>query len=89
MNTPPSTEEAIRTFILAEFLSGEDPGELADTTPLLSSGILDSIATLRLVAFLEETFGIEMAAHETDAAHLDSIERIASLVRSKRGTATA
>jgi acyl carrier protein len=52
---------------------------------LVSAGILDSIATLRLVEFLERTFSIEMAAHETDAEHLDTIERIASLVRTKGG----
>jgi acyl carrier protein len=85
MNTSDGVEQSIRDFILAEFLPGEDPSQLTGTTPLISAGILDSIATLRLVEFLERTFSIEMAAHETDAEHLDTIERIASLVRKKRG----
>jgi acyl carrier protein len=87
MNNPADIENSIKTFILSEFLAGEDPEQLTNTTPLISNGILDSIATLRLVAFLEQTFGIEMAAHETDAEHLDTIERIARLVRSKNGSA--
>jgi acyl carrier protein len=86
MSNPPEIEDAVKQFILSEFLAGEDPSQLTSTTPLISNGILDSIATLRLVAFLEQTFGIEMAAHETDADHLDSIERIARLVRSKGGS---
>jgi acyl carrier protein len=87
MSDTPEIEDALRKFILAEFLAGEDPSQLTNTTPLISTGILDSIATLRLVAFLEQAFAIEMAAHETDADHLDTIERIARLVRSKNGSA--
>ncbi len=50
----------IKDFILSEFLPGEDPDELTDGTPLISGGILDSIATLKLVMFLEEKFGITL-----------------------------
>jgi len=88
MTHPSDIEAGIRGFILEEFLSGEDPGLLKDSTPLISTGILDSVATLRLVAFLEQTFGIEMSAHETDAEHLDTVDRIARLVRSKHGPGT-
>lgn len=84
MTDPSEVEQPIKTFILAEFLPGEDASLLTETTPLISAGILDSIATLRLVEFLEKKFAIEMAAHETDAEHLDTIERIARLVRAKR-----
>lgn len=73
----------IKTFILEEFLPGEDPKELTDDTPLVTSGILDSLATVRLVAFLEERYGIELEPHETDARYLDSIALIDGLVSSK------
>lgn len=78
-------ESSIRDFILSEFLPGEDPAQLTAETPLISAGILDSIATLRLVAYLEKTFSIAMEAHETDAEHLDTVSRIAQLVRTKQG----
>ena len=42
-------ESAVKTFILTEFLPGEDPAELTMDTPLITGGILDSIATLKLV----------------------------------------
>jgi acyl carrier protein len=80
-----STEATIREYILREFLEGEDPGELEDDTPLISSGILDSIATLKLVSFLEETFGIALAPHEADEEYLGTIGSMAKLVRSKLG----
>ena len=75
--------EAVKGFILSEFLPGEDPGELRDDTPLITGGILDSIATLKLVAYVEESFGIDLAPHEADADHLNTISDISRLVESK------
>ena len=74
---------AIRQFILKEFLPGEDPTNLGDDLPLISSGILDSIATLKLVLHLEERYGITLAAHEADKEHLDTVEKIVALVSGK------
>jgi acyl carrier protein len=73
----------IRNYILEQFLPGENPEALSDSTPLVTSGVLDSIATLKLVAFLEDQFKIELAPHETDAEHLNTIADITVLVRSK------
>jgi len=81
-----STEEiesAVKAYILDEFLPGEDPEELTDTTELIGSGILDSIATLKLVDFLGEKFGVEILPHETGIDYLNTISDIAELVRSK------
>lgn len=75
---------ALKDFILREFLPGEDPDELTDTTPLISGGILDSIATIKLVLFMEENFGITVAAHETDPEYIDTIEAIAALISAKK-----
>ena len=77
-------DDAIKQFILKEFLPGEDPNELTDSTPLITGGVLDSIATLKLVLFLEERFGVSLQAHETDPDHLDTIALIRNLVRSKK-----
>jgi acyl carrier protein len=80
---PEQIREAVRSFILAEFLPGEDPEELRDDTPLITGGVLDSIATLKLVAFVEETYGIELQPHEADAEHLNTVSDITGLVQSK------
>jgi acyl carrier protein len=77
-------EGAVKRFILKEFLPGEDPAELTDATPLITGGVLDSIATLKVVMFIEETFGISLQAHEVDSEHLDTIGQIAQLVRAKK-----
>jgi len=79
--------QALRDYVLQEFLPGEDPGELTDDTPLITGGILDSISTLRLVNFLEDRFRITIEAHEAGVEHLDSIGQIAALIASKKQAA--
>lgn len=74
----------VRDYILETFLPGEDPSLLTPDTELVTTGVLDSLATMKLVAFLEEHFGIQIAPHETDVDHLNTIELIAELVSSKR-----
>ena len=75
--------DAIKTYILDEFLPGEDPSELTESTPLHSSGILDSIATLNLVSFLERRFEIQIQPHDLDGNSFNTIADIEKLVASK------
>lgn len=82
-----SIESTVKAYILQEFLPGEDAGELTSSTPLIAGGILDSLATVRLVTFLEQQYGIEVQAHEVSADNLDTLELIAALVRRKQGGA--
>ena len=77
-------QSVVKDFIMREFLPDEDPNELQSDTPLISDGIIDSIAALKPVGFIEETYGIELEAHEADVDHLDSLALIAALVQSKR-----
>ena len=77
-------KQEIKDFIMSEFLPGESPDDLTDSTPLISGGVLDSIATLKLVMFLEETFGISLEAHEADREHLDTLADITALVKAKK-----
>lgn len=57
--------------------------ELKDDTPLLSSGIIDSISALQLVEYLEKEFGFEFEAHEVDQDNLNSLDTIVTFVRTK------
>jgi acyl carrier protein len=83
-----TNEEIIRTvkeYILKTFLPGEDPKALTESTQLITGGVLDSLATLELVSFLEQQYGIELQAHEVDAANLGTLTAIATLVQAKVG----
>ncbi|MGH7559296.1 MAG: acyl carrier protein [Gemmatimonadota bacterium] len=76
--------EAVRKYILDEFLPGENPAELTDAAPLITGGILDSIGTVKLVSFLEEEFEVQFEAGEVTVDYLDTIDRIVEIVREKR-----
>jgi acyl carrier protein len=84
MDTALST---IRRFILCTHLPGESPDTLSDDTPLQSSGILDSLAAVGLIAFLEKEFQVELDVYDTAIERFDTIRDIASTVVRKQTSA--
>jgi acyl carrier protein len=81
-----NAKEELRQYILSEFLPGEKASNLQDDTPLRSSGILDSLATVRLVSFVEEHYGIEVEPHEAGVENFETINLITEFIESKGGT---
>lgn len=73
-------KEAIRQFVLETYLPGESRENLHDDTPLLSSGILDSLAALGLAGFIEDRFGVKLSVYDTSVERFDRIADIASTV---------
>ena len=73
----------VKQYILTTLLPGEDPAALTETTPLVTGGILDSLATLDLVVFLETQYGIELEARDVDASRLGTLADISKLVGGK------
>ena len=76
-------KSTLKAFILEDFLPGEDPSALEDTTPLITGGVLDSIATIRLATFVDATYGVDLQAHELSPDYIDTLSSLASLVHSK------
>ena len=77
-------QEKIKAILLNGFIEIDDKNELLNDTPLISSGVLDSISILQLVDVIEKEFKIEFEAHEIDRDKFDSIDLIAELVASKK-----
>ncbi|MGH8203578.1 MAG: hypothetical protein ACREST_03155, partial [Steroidobacteraceae bacterium] len=76
-------KKTLKTFILEDFLPGEDPGALEDSTPLITGGVLDSIATIRFATFVDATYGVDLEAHELSPDYIDTLSAMATLVHSK------
>ena len=79
-----AVKDTIRQFILTHYLPGEIPDNVGDDLRLVTSGILDSLATLGLAGFLEREYGVELSATEIGVESFDRIEDMASLVVRKR-----
>lgn len=75
--------EAVKEFILKEFLPGEPAENLDESTPLITGAIVDSIGMMKLVLFLQEKFGVEIEPHEMNADHIGTIADIASVVSAR------
>ena len=79
-------QEALRKFIVDNFLFGQPMEGFDEQTSFLESRIIDSTGVLELVAFVEQTFGIEVLDEELDPDNLDSISKLVAFVTRKRGT---
>ena len=76
------TKQQIRQMV-AELIPNGRRSSLQDDTPLRSSGILDSMAVLRLVSMVEEKFGIEVSAYEAGIDNFDRVDDMAAYVERK------
>jgi acyl carrier protein len=74
---------ATKAYILQNWLPDENPDRVTLDTPLMTSGILDSLATLELVSFLEKEYGIEFEAKDVDASRFGTLRGIAAVVAAK------
>jgi acyl carrier protein len=61
-----------------------DVSGLDATSPLVTTGLLDSMALVRLAAFLERSYDVTIPDHEIGPEHFDSIERIRRYLAGKR-----
>lgn len=76
--------QALREFVIGKYLPGESLDNLTLDTRLRSTGILNSLATLSLISFIEERYGIEVEAHETGIDNFDRLGDIVAFVERKR-----
>lgn len=79
---------SIKQFIVDELVPDSHSDEIPNDLDLLQSGVLDSLAVLRMVAFIEDEFDIALQPDEIDPANFKSIDAIAELVDSKLKSAT-
>jgi acyl carrier protein len=76
--------DQIRNFILENYLFTNDPAALALDDSLLGRGIVDSTGMLEIIYFIEEQLGVKVADADMIPDNLDSVNRIAKYVESKR-----
>lgn len=72
------TKEALQTYLDDEL--GLDEDEIDDTTPLFSSGLIDSFSLIQLITFIEGEASIRVAPTEVSLDNLDTIENILNFV---------
>jgi acyl carrier protein len=76
--------EKIRTFVVENFLFGDDKG-LTNEASFLENGIIDSMGILELVEYIDAEFKITVADEELLPENLDSIDKIVTFLGRKNG----
>ena len=74
----------IREFVVREFFAGREPPLLRSDTKLVSTGVVDSVGTMRLVLFLEERFGILIQPEDISTGSLDTLDAMTALVERRQ-----
>jgi acyl carrier protein len=91
---PPTPEErdgraeiasGLLRYVEQEILEGDEIG-LDEATPLLEWGVLNSFEILRLAAFVEERFGIDVIEGGIDPERFVTIGALADFIDDARGT---
>ncbi|MGH2791305.1 MAG: phosphopantetheine-binding protein [Actinomycetota bacterium] len=79
-----NVSDQVREFLLEEVLFEEENVSLDDGTRLLE-GVLDSLALMQLVAFLEDEFEVEIEDADITKDNFSTIADIRSLVLERLG----
>jgi acyl carrier protein len=79
----------LRGWIAEEVLAGRPDIKLDDNTELLKSGYLDSLLMLRLVAYMEDRFAVEVPDEEVLPAHFRNVGAMTALVHKLQQQKTA
>jgi acyl carrier protein len=78
--------QRIRAY-LTEAVMYRRTAPLADSASLIKAGVLDSLAMLALIAFLEEAFEISVGDDEVEPDNFESIDNLTRFVLRKQGSA--
>lgn len=74
------TKETLRNFLHELLAEYGETSDFSDDTSLLISGMLDSLAVLRIVIFLEQEFGLDLSDQSFDQNDFDSVTSIMRII---------
>ena len=81
--TPANDErvaEEIRAFLRDEIVAPDVWPRIDDRTLLLSDGLIDSLDVEQLMAFIEDTYGLELDEGDLSPVNFESLGAIVALV---------
>ncbi|MCT2581975.1 phosphopantetheine-binding protein [Actinophytocola gossypii] len=79
-----SNIDAIKKFLIDEFLPDVSASELDVDHDLLADGLIDSLGVLKLIAWIEERFALTVTDTELDPDNFRSISAIDAFVEDSR-----
>lgn len=82
--SPSSVVEGLKSYVSSEILDGEDIG-LEASTPLIEWGIVNSMEIARLVAFIQDRWGVAIPGDMITLEHFKDLYSISRLIVEEDG----
>ncbi len=76
----------IKDFIITEVNPELQLAAIDDDEPLVESGIVDSLGVLKIMAFLDEEFGVDLSSDEVRLENFKDVRTICALVDRQRAS---
>jgi len=77
-------KEKIRKFIEGNLVVFEDEAEFGDSDNIFEMGFVNSLFAMKLVNYIEEDFGIEVANDDLEISNFSSVDRITAFIAEKQ-----
>jgi len=77
-----NTEQLLNEYIANEFLR-DDPRALSNNENLIEEGIVDSLAMLMLIKFIEGQFSVMIEPEDVSLENFESVEAISRLIHQR------
>jgi acyl carrier protein len=77
---PEDLKKMIIDYVKKEYLDEDSDQEVTESTPLISSGIVDSFSMVSLKTFLEKKFSIKIPDEKATTEAFDSVNSIIKLL---------
>ena len=76
----------IKQFILNDIQKDHKRKDLEDNESLIDQGVIDSLAIMKMLVFLEEKFNIQISGDELILENFETLDSITRLVERKIAT---
>ena len=74
----------IKEFIMTEVNPDLNLSQLDDDEPLIESGIIDSLGVLKILAFMDEAFEVDLASDQIKLENFKNVSSICALVEKQK-----
>jgi acyl carrier protein len=74
----------IKEFIMRDVNPERNLERLEDDEPLIDSGIIDSLGVLKILAFLDDAFGIDLSSEQIKLENFKNVTSICSLIEKEQ-----
>lgn len=77
-------DDILIDFIKKKLLVGQEDLALTAEDDLLESGLIDSLGAMRLIAFMEESFDIQVPPEDMVIENFESVKAMSNYIQTKQ-----